>query len=181
MAKNLRRNYGNLIIIAFLLILGFNWPVKSQNSPSSCPDNLPDLTEKLLNDLPAYTNRVIQRSRLSNNPTGNLYIIVAGKPEFEPLPLIEKQYQSVFPNSTQQVFFTTLERHYRTNQAVTYQSHYWLFLTKKEDKWYLVRVLGALVSLEEESVPLPPTDVTKGAIGQGISLWLRDCNWVSFQ
>lgn len=47
------------------------------------------LTTKLLLDLPSYANRVIQRARRTSRKTDVFsYILVAGRPEFTPLPLI---------------------------------------------------------------------------------------------
>ncbi|MGK7932341.1 MAG: hypothetical protein AB4041_13050 [Microcystaceae cyanobacterium] len=163
---------------AIVFVLGTPFPLQSQEKSPSCPDNLPELSEKLLTDLPSYTNRVIQRSQLTRYPFEDTYIILASQGEFEPLPLKNLQYQPVFPNSTEQLFFTTLERHYLNQRVVTYQSYYWVFLERDNDKWYLVKVLSALASLNEDDVPLPPQDATQGAIGQGIQLWLRDCQFV---
>ncbi len=165
----------NLVI---LLVLGGFIDTKAQNPPDNCPQSLETLTDDLLKDLPAYANRVIQRSRLSNDSFDNSYIILAGRPEFEPLPLQTAQYQPIFPDATEQLFFTTLERHYRTQQAVTFQSFHWVFFSKIKGKWQLIKVLSQLTALESESIPLPPEDTTNGVIGQGIRLWLRDCNTV---
>lgn len=177
MAANLRRNCRHLIILSILCFWGIPLPLLSQEVDQSCPDNLSDLSEKLLTDLPSYTNRVIQRSQLTRTPFNDTYIIVAGQPEFEPLTLTHQQYKPIFPNSTQQLLFTTLERHYINQRSTTYESYYWVFLTQENEQWYLVKVLSALASLNENDVPLPPQDATDGAIGQGIQLWLRDCNF----
>lgn len=176
MATNLRRNSRNITIFTLIFLFSPYLALLSQTPPVSCPQNLAQLTEKLLKDLPGYANRVIQRSRLLRDSPYTSYIILAGQPEFEPLPLKSQQYQPFFADDTQQVFFTTLERHYRTRQGVTYQSYHWLFLTKIDNKWQLVKVISQLASLNEDDIPLPPKDSTDGAIGQGIRLWLRDCN-----
>ena len=63
-------------------------PVNLKISNSCSEQSLETLTAKLMLDIPGYTNRVIQRSRpLSKNFETFSYILVAGKPEFESLPL----------------------------------------------------------------------------------------------
>jgi hypothetical protein len=167
--------YFLLLTCIFLQNVGLS--ANSQEKDAACPQTLPKLTEKMLTDLPSYSNRVTQRSRLLREYSNTSYIILAGQPEFKPLPLENLQYQPIFPNSTQQFFFTTLERHYLNNRAVTYESYYWVFLTQEGGKWRLVKVLTALAALNADDVPLPPQDATDGIIGQGIQLWLRDCQF----
>ena len=130
----------------------------------------------MLPDLPSYANRVIQRSRRRHRSTNSIsYIILAGKPEFQPLPLPNRQYSPVFPDTTQQVFFTTLERQYSRDRAVDLQNFHWLFLTQTESGWRLAMLYSQLASLHPGDPPLPPQETSKGVIGQAISLWLRDC------
>ena len=152
--------------------------VYSQNTPqsTSCPSDLKRLTELMLKDLPSYANRVIQRERIRNRPfPPSLYILVAGKPEFEPLPLTNLQYQPVVEDTAQQVFFTTLERQYGEKNLVNLETYYWLFLTQTEKGWQAVILFSRLASLNDRNLPLPPKDASNGPIGQGIRLWLRDC------
>lgn len=61
---------------------------------STCPENLQALIAQMLPDLPGYANRVLRRSSISDqvganssSPLLNIYVITAGNPEFEPLPL----------------------------------------------------------------------------------------------
>ncbi|MEG4320747.1 MULTISPECIES: hypothetical protein [unclassified Microcoleus] len=66
---------------------GYSWLARSP-----CPADLEALVDRLLQDLPSYANRVIVRSNFSPNtntpPVDALpQIILAGRPEFEPLPL----------------------------------------------------------------------------------------------
>jgi hypothetical protein len=152
--------------------------VYSQNNPqsTSCPSDLQRLTELMLKDLPSYANRVIQREKLRNPPfPPSLYILVSGSPEFEPLPLTNLQYQPVFEDTTQQVFFTTLERQYGEESLVHLENYYWLFLTQTEKGWRSVILFSQLASLDDGGLPLSPKDSSNGPIGQGIRLWLRDC------
>ena len=76
-------------------------------SRSACPPKLAELAPKMLADLPSYTNRVIQRSIINHtqNLTIRNYVIVASNPELEPLPLINRQFKPVFPDTSQQLFF----------------------------------------------------------------------------
>jgi hypothetical protein len=136
------------------------------------------LTWLLLDDLPGYANRVIQRSnrkhgQLKTIPT---FIITAGKPEFEPLSLSVNQSQFSQEDMVKQVFFTTLERRYlNDNKLVEVQNYYWLLLTPTDKGWYMVMVFSRLGnSLAHQSLS-PPQDNSNGIIGQAIKLWLRDC------
>ncbi len=152
--------------------------VYSQNTreSTSCPSDLERLTELMLKDLPSYANRVIQRERLRDRPfPPSLYVLVAGRPEFEPLPLTNLQYEPVLKDTAQQVFFTTLERQYGEQRVVELENYYWLFLTQTEEGWRSVSLFSQLASLNDGDLPLPPKDASNGAIGQGIRLWLRDC------
>lgn len=155
---------------------------KPKNSPfvvnNTCSTDLERLIERMLKDLPNYANRVSQRSRVRGLESPTLtYIILAGRPEFEPLPLSNQQYEPFFPNSTQQVFFTTLERQYTGGKAITLQSYHWAFLTQSDEGWRLVSLFSRLADLSPEDLPLPPENTTKGVIGQAMGLWLRDCRF----
>ncbi|WAN68777.1 hypothetical protein BJP36_41160 [Moorena producens JHB] len=156
-------------------------PANLQPSPrQTCSVEVETLTSLLLKDLPSYANRVIQRARRSDSTVDNFsYVIVAGKPEFEPLPL--KSFQSTtVPNPTdtealQQIFLTTLERKYFKDKAVELQNYHWLFLTKSSDGWRLVMIFSRIGSVSEGKLPTPPRESTNGVIGQAVKTWLRDC------
>lgn len=153
---------------------GIASPENLQNS--SCPRDLKTLTNLLLKDLPSYTNRVIQRSRkLDRNYDIATYILLAGRPEFKPLPLKSLQYTPVLPDTSQQIFFTTLERQYSSDRVIKRQNYHWLFLTQTPDGWRLVLVFTQFGSSREDEPPNPPQESSNGAIGQAIRLWLRDC------
>jgi hypothetical protein len=150
-------------------------------SANSCPNDVESLTMLLLKDLPNYANRVIQRStQASQENLGQLYILFAGKPEFEPLKL---NYYSNLPGtevnseSTQQVFFTTLERYYQNNQIKQRQSYYWMFLVQTQKGWQLVMIFSSFGSSLTEKPPYPPIESSQGIIGQAVSLWLRDLEY----
>jgi hypothetical protein len=165
---------------SLILSIGIGIPAKglsqqSKSASKACPVDIEQLGVWLSDDLPSYSNRVIQRSQLSQSPL--TYIVVAGKPEFAPLPLSNRQFDSSFGDRDlpQQIFLTTLERHYLQNRATNFQSYYWIFLTRTTEGWGLVQVVTQLISLNPNDPPLPPRDATDGIVGQAIRTWLRDC------
>lgn len=172
MGKNLSRISRHLAVL--LVIFGINLPAVSRPL-SSCPEDLNLLVDRLLSDLPGYANRVITRSQIDQKLSTPVFVIIAGRPEFAPLPLTASQYSGQIADDTQQVFFTTLERQYSKNRFVTLQNYHWLFLTKTGEGWRLVTVYSQLAALEPAQVPLPPLETSQGTIGQAVRLWLRDC------
>ncbi|MDJ0601220.1 MAG: hypothetical protein QNJ37_20550 [Crocosphaera sp.] len=148
----------------------------SSRQEVACPSDIKTLMTWMLDDLPSYGNRVTQRARRSDRSIDVYnYIVVAGNPEYQPLPLSNLQYEPVLPDDTKQVFFTTLERQYSKTEVILLQNYYWLFLTPSSDGWRLVLLFSQLADLEQNDLPLPPQDAMNGAIGQGIQLWLKDC------
>lgn len=144
---------------------------------SPCPDDLETLIDRLLQDLPSYANRIIVRSHFSpntNTPPGYALpqIILAGRPEFEPLPL---NFEDALPENASQVFITTLERQYRGGKPVEIQQYHWLFFTKTENGWELVKIVSRFGTAAEIR-PLLGQDSEKSEIAEAIRLWLRDCN-----
>jgi hypothetical protein len=172
MGKNLSRISRYLAVL--IAIFGINFPVFSRPL-SSCPEDLNLLVDRLLSDLPSYANRVITRSQIDQKLSTPVFVIIAGRPEFEPLPLSSSQYSGQISDDTPQVFFTTLERQYGKNRSVTLQNYHWLFLTKTREGWRLATVYTQLASLDPDRVPLPPLETSQGTIGQAVRLWLRDC------
>lgn len=148
----------------------------SQPSKSSCPQDLESLTTLLIPQLPSYANRVIQSARkLNRNNDIYSYIIIAGKPDFIPLNLTNQEYQPLFSEASQQLFFTTLERKYINNKPVETQNYHWLFLTYTKNGWRLVQTFSRFGSTNPNSLPSPPQDTTNSVIGEAVRLWLRDC------
>jgi hypothetical protein len=141
---------------------------------SSCPKDQETLVSLLLKDLPSYTNRVIQRNRKFKD-TLSLYILLAGRPEFEPLKLSNQQYQPLFTDTTKQVFFTTLERQYLGNRAVKTENYHWLFLTPTNEGWKMVMLFSRFGSADKNQPSTPPIEANNSMVGQAIKLWLRDC------
>ncbi|MEG3901409.1 hypothetical protein QUB19_06220 [Microcoleus sp. B4-C5] len=143
---------------------------------SPCPADLETLVDRLLQDLPSYANRVIVRSHFSpntNTPPGYALpqIILAGRPEFEPLPL---NFEDALPENASQVFITTLERQYRGEKPVEIQQYHWLFFMKTANGWELAKIVSRFGTAADIR-PLFEQDSDKSAIAEAIRLWLRDC------
>lgn len=181
MGKNLRRISNRQLKLLLLgLITVASWhavqPQAISLQPSSCPADLKTLTNLLIKDLPGYANRVIQRVRKLDRPVYlSTYVIVAGRAEFKPLPLVSRQYNPILPDTSEQVFFTTLERRYSQNKVIEAQNYHWLFLTRSQDGWRLAMVYTQFGSPSKDEPPTPPQETSDGVIGQAVRLWLRDC------
>lgn len=145
----------------------------SQLSTSQCPKDVETLAELLLDDIPDYTNRARQRAIRTSNNTFS-YVIVAGEPEFEPLPLnIMESVQT--DELVKQLFFTTLERRYTGQQVFEVQNYHWLFLTQTDSGWRMVTIFSRFGSSKPNVPPTPPKETSNGTMGQAIRFWLRDC------
>lgn len=145
---------------------------------SSCANqDLEKLTNKMLRDLPAYFNRATQRARrLDRSVEVYSYMLVAGKPDFQPLPL--RSWGDVATDGgggVKQVFFTTLERQYLKGKAVQLQGFHWLFLTKTQSGWRVAMLYSQIGGYPKRKPPTPPRESSNSAVGQGIKTWLRDC------
>ena len=148
-----------------------------RTNASACPADLKPLTDLLVQDLPSYANRVIQRAAiLPESAEIDTYVIVAGQPEFEPLSLGPGQYSDskTEPEPPEQVFFTTLERQYLDNRVFITQNYHWLFLTQTDDGWRMALLYTRLGS-PSNTPPRPPLETSDSIIGQAVRLWLRDC------
>ncbi|MDY6938372.1 MAG: hypothetical protein SWY16_11960 [Cyanobacteriota bacterium] len=145
----------------------------------TCPAQVEPLVEQMLPDLPGYANRAIARSRQRGNSDPSSSIIVAGVPEFTPLPLGTARSTGVgepADDNVRQVFLTTLERVYTPNETIDLQGYHWLFLTATENGWQLVVMYSTRNSHPPSDAPTPPIDATEGAIANGVRTWLRDCH-----
>ena len=148
----------------------------NKQQTTKCPTDLETLTVRMLKDLPNYANRVIQRGRrLERDVDIFSHILVAGSPEFEPLDLSQSQYNPVFPESTEQIFFTTLEREHARETAIVIEHYHWLFLTETSSGWRLVMMFSRLGSSSPDFPLSPVRDSSNSAIAEGIRIWLRDC------
>ena len=143
---------------------------------SSCPEDVRQLTSLLLQDLPSYSNRVIQRTQTANRQAGiRNFIITADRAEFEPLDLPRIQYDRIDDRDPEQVFFTVLERQYNNGKTSTFQTFHWLFLTQTSDGWRQVMMFSRFGNSKQIKPPTPPRETTDGIIGRGVQLWLKDC------
>jgi hypothetical protein len=155
----------------------------SEDAQSACPPDLETLTSGLLIDLPSYTNRVRQRIRSQERHTlPGLWVsnmIVAGRADYEPLPVVPPVLGTpAIVEELQQVFFTTLDRMYgmgKQPQVTLLPSYHWLFLARSEQGWQMVMLLTRIGHPAADQPSLPPRDSSYGAIAQAIRLWLRDC------
>ena len=151
-------------------------PVELAEKIFTCPDDLKTLTSKLLQDLPAYSNRVIQRTQDLNQAAGiENYILTASEAELEPLGLPRLEYDRIDDLDPEQVFFTVLERQYIRGKIVDIQTFHWLFLTQTDSGWRTVIMFSRFGNSNRQNPPTPPRETTNGIIGRGVQLWLRDC------
>jgi len=150
------------------------------STTQECPADLETLISLMVRDLPSYANRVIQKARRLDATVDNYsYVIVAGNPVFEPLPLGPNQLpfnsEEAADESVRQVFLTTLERKYIGGKAVEFQNFHRLFLTQTPEGWRLALIFTQIGSSEAGQPPTPPRESSNGVVGQAIITWLRDC------
>jgi hypothetical protein len=135
-----------------------------------CPQDLPKLIERMLPDLPSYINRVRTRAGITKS-----YAVLAAQPEFEPLPLSLTPSLSI-PQTTQQVFFTTLIRRYDRDRIAYLQEYHWIFLTPTPQDWRFVMMYSTLGPYPAAQRPTsPPRNSSDGSVAQAIQDWLVDC------
>ena len=150
-------------------------PDEPRKKESTCPknyDNLEILVGDLILGLPGYVNREIQRERQPNEDYLRRNVIIAGRPEFEPLPI---DYTPFLQEDIKQVFVTTLERQYRESLVIEVQRFHWLFLRENDvKKWELVNMFSIEESLPE-NIPPQPEDSSNGVFARGIRDWLEGC------
>jgi hypothetical protein len=148
----------------------------STATKSSCPKDLATLTNLLIQDIPDYSNRVIQITQDEHQDAGiDSYIVTAGQPEIEPLNLPYIKYHETADKTPQQIFFTTLERQYTNNRRIEREAYHWLFVTLTDSGWYPVTMFSRFGSATQNTPPTPPQESSNGIIGQAVSIWLRDC------
>ncbi len=183
-----KRDYYLLLLCSFWIFLSnpFNYSVLAakvinNTKQNSCSNqDLATLTTRLMRDLPAYFNRATQRARrLDRSVQVYSYMLVAGKPDFQPLPLKswtdEADKSANEKNGVEQIFFTTLERQYVKGKAVQLQGFHWLFLTKTESGWRVAMMYSQTGGYPKQKPPTPPRESSDSAVAQGIKTWLRDC------
>ena len=173
-----------ILATAILLATGVRWgndlaygveTASTSEDRLTCPNDVKELTPLLLKDLPAYSNRVIQRTQDLNQAAGiENYIIIASEAEFEPLKLPRLQYNPIDDKDPEQVFFTVFERRYTDGRIIEIQTYHWLFLTQTDSGWRTV-IMFSRFGNDNDRPPTPPRETTNGIIGRGVQLWLRDC------
>ncbi|HEY9825264.1 MAG TPA: hypothetical protein V6D19_07435 [Stenomitos sp.] len=140
----------------------------------SCPSSLNTLAEWMLPDLPSYINRVRTRAGI-----GKSYVLLAARPEFQPLPLSIPHGQdlSTHDTSVQQLFFTTLMRSYERDRIVQLQEYHWLFLTRSPQAWQLLRMYSTIgvYPAKVQQPPLAPRNSIDGSVGTAVKEWLANC------
>lgn len=161
-----------IILLGIVYSLIFSKSTVQANPMVSCDLDIEQLTEKLLKDLPDYTNRVIRSAQsLERSDLQVRHVIVTAKPDFESIQLSQRQYTPTFTDSSNQVFFTSLERIYVQGKAVEVQGFHWLFLAKTDKGWDFFTLVS---SRESNNILIPPRENNQTAIAQAIRIWLRD-------
>lgn len=161
-------------------------PLTGQTIPAqvrrryTCPTEVKDLTTLLLRDLPGYANRVSLRALRRFPVAGQMsYVLTAGRPEFEPLPLgpgqLATDAQVSQPANLRQVFITTLERQSTAGKEFQLQQYHWLFLVQTEEGWRLATMYSRTGPYPATSPPTPPRESSDGVIGRAVQNWLSDC------
>ncbi|MBF2064289.1 MAG: hypothetical protein IGS39_07685 [Calothrix sp. C42_A2020_038] len=184
MKSTVKKNYGSCFVACGLWLFVSNLsflPVLALKRESLCSQqDLELITTNLLHDLPSYANRATQRARrLTRRGDTFSYMLAAGRPEFNPLPLnpsITSDIRNTLSEGVEQIFFTTLERQYIAKQAVELQQFHWLLLTNTSDGWRKVMMFTQTGTFPvTKQAPSPPRDSSDGAVAQAIDTWLRDC------
>ena len=142
-----------------------------------CPSDLESLTNEMIEDLPSYANRVNTRSRVGGSQLGG-YVLVAGRPEFEPLTLGPGEWTSpagIDASALRQVFMTTLERQYTAGKRFSLQQYHWLFMAETPRGWRLAMMFSRTTIKPSKRPPTPPRDSSDGIVAQAVRLWLDDC------
>ncbi|MCU0552327.1 MAG: hypothetical protein MUC48_23600 [Leptolyngbya sp. Prado105] len=136
----------------------------------ACPTEIEPLVTAMLPELPGYANRVALRERLTQTQRNS--VILAGRPEFEPLPLNSDR---PLDPTIQQAFITTLEREIVGGTPIEIQEFHWLFLTRTQQGWQLPLMFTRIGTTTPGQPITPPRASRDSAIGKAIQLWLRDC------
>ncbi len=174
-----------------LSVISIALPSQAATRDRTCPTQIEPLIQAMLPNLPAYANRIAvisaeanaskrpsegrilsTSSRLRFQPPRST-VILAGRPEFEPLPIRSSFNQAPDP-TLQQAFITTLERESVSGQPTNIQQFHWLFLTRTDIGWQLAFMFTR--TGRNQNLATPPRESSQGTIGQAVQLWLRDCN-----
>jgi hypothetical protein len=144
----------------------------SVNQPS-CPTDLQALLDKMLPDLPSYTNRVIQRASTNRQLERDIYILLATQlDELEALPF---NVNLDHPDETYLVYFQTWQRKHYPQKIIRFKQYHWLFLRISPTGWVLEKMFSKSSSYPQYGFYPLPGETSESAIAQAIRLWLRDC------
>ncbi|WP_338460736.1 hypothetical protein [Synechococcus elongatus] len=134
-----------------------------------CQAPLEAIAPQLLQDLPAYANRTVALSP-GQQPLGS--VLTAGQLNFEPLPL---PLGSLPDRSTQQLFFTTLERSFLGQHSNLSRVSLAVFDTQRSRLAICQPLLPVGPYPLADRPTTPPQESSGGRIGQAVQTWLRDC------
>lgn len=157
----------------------FNNFSSAKNKHNSCPEEIENLGNYLVKDIPSYTNRILQKSSNLSRKIAPfpVYVVNASKSELNAFPLPENEFKLQDEKDIKQIFFTTLERQYpHKDRVIETQNYHWLFLARYENKWLLIKSLSRFGSSNSQKIS-PIKDSTQGTMGQAVKLWLKDCNY----
>lgn len=150
-------------------------PLVSTSDPAEgelgCLSSVDGIIKPLVQALPSYTNRVLQRSPEVGLGEKSGYVISAKGLTQAPFTL---STELVDQNNLSSIYLVTRERRYRNQKVFNVQRYHWLFLRHTPQGWEVVKLFS-------QSGPYPgyklfpqPMDTTKGAMAEAIRLWLRD-------
>jgi hypothetical protein len=141
-------------------------------SEPGCLMTVDALINPLVQALPSYTNRVLQRSPEVGLGEKSGYVISATGLTQAPFVL---NTELIDQNNLSSIYLVTRERRYRNQKVFNVKRYHWLFLRHTPHGWEVVKLFS-------QSGPYPgyklfpePMDTTKGAMAEAIRLWLRDC------
>ncbi|MBW4527339.1 MAG: hypothetical protein KME18_19495 [Phormidium tanganyikae FI6-MK23] len=162
-------------ILAFGITIAANLlPISPvQAARIACPTEVEPTIQAMLRDLPGYANRIAVRSRIRNSRSSRNSVILAGRPEFTPLPLNSDRPSDP---TLKQAFITTLEREIVSGKAIDIQQFHWLFLTRNLEGWQLALMFTRIGTTTPNQPITPPIESREGVIGQAVQQWLNDCN-----
>jgi hypothetical protein len=139
---------------------------------SGCMITVDSMIKPLVQALPSYTNRVLQRSPEVGLGEKSGYVISAKGLTQAPFAL---NTELVDQKNLSSIYLVTWERRYRNQTIFNVKRYHWLFLRHTPQGWEVDKLFS-------QSGPYPgyklfpdPMDTTKGAMAEAIRLWLRDC------
>jgi hypothetical protein len=159
-----------------------------QLSLQGCPFFLRPLVDRMMLDLPTYTNRAIQQQATTPG-VARTYVLVAGQAAYRHIDINPKvvdtqwlnQAQQAEPGEVRQLFLTTLERRYSDTGWVTYQGYHWAFFELPDraidHQWQLLGLISQTGPYPNPALmpTYPAIDATQSPLAFAIRHWLYDC------